>query len=373
MNYKKIQQYEPNFGEEEQIAMNEYMKSESWLTEHTKTKKFEQLLQQALGVKHAIVVNNGTISLSLALLAHGIKPGDKIIVPALTMIATANAVKLIGAEPVFVDIDEDNLCLDLTKTLRKIISELKEEEYIKGIIYVSLNGRRCKNPDIDTFIIFCKTLGITFIEDAAQAFGSKKNINTMIGNSDHITSFSFSPAKILSTGQGGCLTTNNDDLANKIRRLKDFGREDSGNDIHDHFGINCKFTDMQAVIGIQQLLKVPVNMYMKKLLYTRYYDELSTIKEIDMFPINIELITPWFMDIYTNDSYELNEYLKKYNIGSRQIYKPIPYQNCYGLTEKFPVASKYSYKGLWLPSSTNLTIEDIMYITEKIKDFYNGK
>lgn len=234
---KLIPQYEPLF-DRATIAKNvsDYIMSDGYMTEYNHTQKFEKEIAEFLGVKHCITVNNGTISLSLALLANGIKPGDKVIVPALSMIATANAVTLIGAIPVFVDIDTQ-LCLHENNTMKL----LSQDKSIKAVIYVSLNGKITRNYEM--LEKHCQAMNIALIEDNAQSFGSKYHSGKMMGNTGNISSFSFSMPKIIcSGGQGGCLTTNNDELAQRLRQLKDFGRTSGGNDIHNDFGINSKFS-----------------------------------------------------------------------------------------------------------------------------------
>jgi len=367
MKNKKLEQYEPDFGKEEADAVYEYMKTGAWLTEHIKTREFEEQVSSFLGVKNCITVNNGTISLSLALLALGVKPGDNVIVPTLSMIATANAVTLIGAKPIFYDIEPETLCLDVTQSLDEFI-ELWQP---KAIIYVSLNGRRGYTNELR---LFCKLNDIGFIEDAAQAFGSESKDGQKIGTLADITSFSLSPHKIISTGQGGLLTTDDDILAQKLRRLKDFGRDKGGNDIHDYFGINSKFTDLQAVIGIEQLKKITNRIIIKKALYNCYKELLSDVKEIEFISTDTDTITPWFCDLYTEKRDILSYYLMKdKNIRTRKMYPPIHKQQCYKVNNswKLPVAEKYSKKGLWLPSSFNLSFEQVNYICESIKIFFS--
>ncbi len=137
---------EPCFDEKEINAINIYMKSSGWLTEHTVTRDFEDLIKEFTGAKYCFAVNNGTVALSIALLALGIKPGDEVIVPDLTMIATPNSAYLIGAKPVFVDIENETLCMDFDLMQKAITKKTK------AIIYVSFNGRA---KDLEKFSSFC--------------------------------------------------------------------------------------------------------------------------------------------------------------------------------------------------------------------------
>jgi perosamine synthetase len=262
-----LPQYEPLTGIYEQTALNEYLKNPGFWTEYKKTTEFEQKIAEYLKIKHCIVVNNGTISLSLALLAMGIKPGDNVIVPDLTMIATPNAVRFIGANPIFVDITPDGL-LDLYEADKAI-----KIYNAKALIFVSLNGRSFNNTAWE-YLWKWKENGIRLLEDAAQSFGSKNYEGYFCGTRGfEIGSFSFSMPKIITSGQGGCLVTDNDELATTLRHLKDFGRASGGNDKHDFFGINCKFTEMQAVLGLAQLNDIQYRVLRKKQMHKIYEEE----------------------------------------------------------------------------------------------------
>lgn len=360
-----IPQCEPLLGDAERIAVNEYMKNPGFLTEYKKTTEFERAISEYLGVKHTIVVNNGTISLSLALLALGIKAGDKVVVPDLTMIATINAVKFIGAIPVIVDVN-DRLLLDVQKTEEL----LKKDSSIKAVIFVSLNGRWFSVLD-ESFIQFCKDRNIALIDDAAQSFGSNDIHGVKIGNKCDICSFSFSMPKIITTGQGGCLTTNDDDLAYKLRRLKDFGRASGGNDIHDTFGINSKFTEFQAVIGLEQLKTINWRVERKKQIYNRYYIKLPA--QVHFIPTGLLNTCPWFVDVFVDNPSALSIWLNEHNIGSRIIYPPLHTQKTNEEFNKqtFLTSSAYASTGIWLPSSLTLTDEDIDYVCKIIGEYYN--
>jgi len=365
-----IPQYEPSFDWREVYAVAEYMESGGWLTEYKQTEEFERRIATFFNPKHGelhcIVVNNGTISLSLALMAVGIGIGDEVIVPDLTMIATPNAVKWIGAIPVFVDVDPKNLCMDLMQAREAITAKTK------AVIYVSLNGRT--HDEIPEFKEWLNKKGIVLIEDAAQSFGSKYSFGKYCGEVADVTSFSFSMPKIITTGQGGCLVTADKEIAKKLRKLKDFGRIKGGVDIHDDFGINSKFTEIQAVIGITQMSKLHNRMFRKQWSYYLYKELLKKVAKIEFIPTACSLdkgyTIPWFVDIYVEDRDSLADFLKENDIGTRPVYPPIHKQKVYDIKKSFPIATKYSYKGLWLPSSFDLKDEQIANICTTIKRFY---
>jgi len=359
-----IPQMEPLFGEEEKKAICEYMDEGGFLTEFKRTTKFEEMIANYTGAKHCIIVNNGTISLTLAAIACGVEAGDEVIVPNYTMIATPNSIKMFGAKPVFVDVEEDTLCLDITKLEDAITDKTK------AIVLVLANGRY-PNSGIEAFVKIAKKYDLVLIEDAAQSLGSYYPDGRHQGTVGAVGSFSFSAPKIISTGQGGALITNDDTIANKIRRLKDFGRATGGNDIHDSIGYNFKFTELQACIGIEQMKKLPWRVTRKKKILELYKSLLKDVKQISFFKQDLINTTPWFIDVLAENRQELQEFLKNRNIGSRVMYPPINKQKAYNIEGDHIVSNIVGIYGLWLPSAVQLTNEQIEYITNEIKYYYS--
>ena len=182
---------------------------------------------------------------TLAALALDIKPGDEVIVPNFTMVATPNSIKMIGAKPIFVDVEEETLCIDIEK-IKEVINNKT-----KAIMLVSANGRYPKT-NIEEYVDLANKFDIKIIEDTAQSLGSFLSDGTHVGLKGSIGEVSFSMPKIITTGQGGALFTNNEKYAEKIALLKNFGRASSGNDIHKVIE-DSKFTEMQAAIGVEQM------------------------------------------------------------------------------------------------------------------------
>ena len=357
-----INQMQPTYGFEEKQAVIEYLNSGGWIMEFKKTREFEKMICDYTNSKYCSVVSNGTVSLFIALYALGIKQGDEVIVPNYTMIATPNAVKLCNANPILVDIERNSLCLDINEVKKKINNKTK------AVIHVSINGRA---GDLDILTELCAKYNIYLIEDAAQSFGSFYK-GKHLGNYGIIGCFSFSVPKIITTGQGGALITNDEELYKKICKIKDFGRIGSGIDIHDDWGWNFKFTDLQAVFGIEQLKKIHDRTKRKKEIYSLYKRNLSDIKEIKFIETDLNEVSPWFIDILVEDPNKLGAYLKENGIGTRPFYPPISDQIIYkNVNEKFPVTEEIAYKGLWLPSFVSLTDEQISYICNKIREFYS--
>lgn len=349
MRTNQISQIEPYFGKQEAKALASYIADGGWGTEHVKSREFEEGLAKFLGVKHCSVTVNGTQALIFALMAVGIKEGDKVLVPSLTMIATINAVRFLGAIPVFCDVDS-LACMDWDDEVPK---------NIKAVIYVSLNGRASLLSDI---VRDCWYSGIPLIEDACQSFGSKYH-GEYLGTFGDIGCFSLSPHKIISTGQGGFIATNRTDLYDKFRSLKDFGRLSGGIDIHPEFGVNGKFTDFQAVIGIEQLKRIDKLIAKKKIIFETYKSYLED--SFEFIETSWE-VTPWFVDIYMDNPKRMKDHLISYGIQTRLMYPPCHSQPCYGEELSLPMTEYYSGRGLWLPSSPSLKEKEIKEICKTI-------
>tara|TARA_B100001778_G_scaffold334576_1_gene346578 strand:- start:3087 stop:4184 length:1098 start_codon:yes stop_codon:yes gene_type:complete len=357
-----INQMEPWFGSEEKEAIYQYMDEGGWITEFKKTFEFQDLIKEFTGAKHCFVVNNGTISLTIMAMAAGVKAEDEVLVPNYTMVATPNSLKMFGAEPKFIDVDPKTLCISLEEIRKNITSKTK------AVFLMNANGRY--PSDIDEIMSYCKDNNLILFEDSAQALGSFYKDGLHQGRKGIAGSFSFSAPKIISTGQGGAIITDDDELAYNVSRLKDFGRSGGGNDVHEMIGFNFKFTDIQAVIGIIQMGKLEWRMKRMKDIYSRYKKNLENINEIDFFDQDLQNTTPWFIDSKVENREELMASLKKNKIGSRVMYPPINKQKAYNIKGEHKVSNIIGEKGLWLPSSSKLTNEQIDYVCDKIKDFY---
>lgn len=358
-----IPQMIPYFDELETKVIMEYMHTGGFLTEFIKTRQFESTIQEFTKSRHAIVVNNGTVSLIMMLMALGVGPGDEVIVPNYTMIATANSVIAVGANPVFVDVEPQTLCIELEGLRSKITKNTK------AIYFVSANGRY-PTYGIENLEDLCKSYDLFLLEDAAQSLGSYFPDGRHIGTRGIMGSLSFSVPKIITTGQGGCILTNDDLLAERLRRLKDFGRSEGGNDIHDSIGYNFKFTDLQACIGIAQMSKLQWRIHRKKEIWGTYWKNLKTLSTFQLFNHNVEFTAPWFIDAIAQDRENLETYLKGKGIATRRMYPPINAQKAYRRPGQFPVSENIGKSGIWLPSYVQISESEISEVCEKIHEFY---
>lgn len=355
-----LHQMRPFFGDEEREMISQYNFEDGFLTEFKETVKFEKKLSAILGVTSTVAVNNGTIALSIAGIAVGIKPGDEVIIPNFTMIATPNSMKLIGAKPIFADIEVETWCLSRDEIFKKITPRTK------GVILVSANGRY-PSYDVDLLREELNNQGIFLIEDAAQSLGSLYPDGTAIGTKGNVATLSFSAPKIISTGQGGIVFSRFSDIAEKARRVKDFGREQGGSDVHDSFGINSKFTDLQALVGLAQLNKLETRKIRRKEQHQLYTEHLKDCDAIRL-PKNDNLNTvPWFTEVIVKNRDLFIQVLKKNNIGTRPVYPEINKQKIYDENINLHNSKIISHTGLWLPSHMGVTNFHIEYICNILK------
>ena len=357
-----INQMEPWFDEREADAVNTYLRSGGWVTEFRKTRDFEAAIAAYTGAKHCWVVSNGTISLTLALLACGVGPGDEVLVPDYTMVATPNSVQPTGAQVVFVDIDRATLCMDFEKMKAAVTPRTK------AVMLVSINGRAPDN--IEAYVAFCRERGLFLIEDAAQSLGSRKH-GRQLGTFGDIGSFSFSAPKVITTGQGGALVTDNPKLFAALEKLRDFGREKPGADHYLTMGWNAKFTDLQAVIGLVQMEKLPWRVERKKAIFARYRDQLCDVNGVEWLPTNLQEVSPWFIDVLVDASRRepLIAHLKSRGVGSRPFYPALHSEPVYARKESHPATEEIAGRGLWLPSASKLTDAQIDTICLAVREF----
>lgn len=357
-----INYMQPSYDSHEINAVVKYINSGAWITEFKETRNFESYISEYTHSNYCSVMMNGTVTLIASLMAMGIKAGDEVIVPDFTMSATSHAVAILGAKPVFVDIERSTLCMDFDKMKEAVTDKTK------AVILVDLNGRCSKK--FEEIIRFCKENNLWLIEDAAQALGSTYK-GQALGTFGDVGSYSFSMPKIITTGQGGAIVTKSDELYNKLIKIRDFGRECAGSDHYVMIGANFKFTDLQAVIGIEQMKKMPDRIKRKKEICRRYDELLSRINGIELYDNNYEDTAPCFYEILCDERDRLIEFLKENNIGARKFYPPLHSEPAYNIDAKFPVTEEISAKGLWLPSSVLLTDDQLKYIYNTIKKFYS--
>ena len=363
-----IIQIQPWIGEEEGEQLRRVIDS-TYVTEHLLTNEFEEKIRTLTGSKHAISITNGTMALFCCLKALGIGPGDEVLVPNITFVASANAVILAGAKPVLCEIDKDTFCIDAERAALKINSSTK------AIMPVHLYGQ---SADMDMVLSLAQQYDLKVIEDAAQGVGVfYKGKHT--GTIGDIGILSFYGNKTITCGEGGVILTDDDFIAKKCFQLKNHGRDAKGTFIHENIGYNFAFTDMQAAIGIAQLNKLPKIIDRKKEINEYYIEQLSAVAD-NFKPVYIDQNSSpvyWFSSFLTEHREELMSYLKSHKIQTRLFFYPLHQQPCYkgvlDVSGDFTISEEVYARGVSLPSSYNLTVEEQDTVILKIKEFYEDR
>ena len=346
----KINWWKSNIGFEE---INRVVKSieNKKISQGSVTLNFEKNIANYLGVKHAICVTNGTSALLLALMALDIKSGDEVIIPNRAWISPGHAARLINAKVVLANIQKNLPLIDVNDLEKKITKKTKV------IIPVHLNGRSC---DMDSILKLAKKYNVKVIEDAAQAFGSK-NLRGYLGTQSDIGCFSLSIPKIITTGQGGFVVTNNNRIAEKMKLIRTHSILNVNNfEKWNYLGFNFRYTDIQASIGIEQL-KI-INKRKKSLIdiYKKYRDKLVN-KNFKLIPVDVDNgEIPIYAEFLVNNRNNVIHYLQNKNIETRPFYPNLnKAKYLYDSNQILKDDNLYSKKGLFLPSGPDQTIKDI--------------
>jgi perosamine synthetase len=338
----------------------------NYLNEGEFVEKFENKIKEILGVRYVIACTSGTTALFLALKACGIKPGDLVAVPNLTFVATANAVKLAGAEPVLIDVCKETLTICPDQLM-----EAGKKHAIKAVIPVHVSGRSAfKNGLIEV----CKKLKLKIIEDAAEAFGSMDPfIKQKLGTIGNAGAFSFSPNKIVTSGQGGVVVTNDENIARRVTQLKDQGRPTRGTggaDIHANEGYNFKFTNLQAAVGLAQLGEFDSRK--EHLINVNKHYQANFLDCKHQFMPKFDVANgefPLWPEIYSKNRKGLISKLVVKKIGYREIWFPLSSQRIHSKLkfQGYKNSLDVSKHTIWLPSSFKLSETSLNIISKSLK------
>lgn len=370
----KIPVAKPYMGKEEEEAAVQAIRS-GWVSQGPNVKEFEEMFAVYVGAKYAVATTSCTTALHAALVVSDIDAGDEVIVPSLSFIATASSVVHAGAMPVFADIDPDT-CNVTAKTIEKAITKKT-----KAVMPVHQMGLPV---DLDSIMDLCKKRNLVLIEDAACAIGSEYR-DKKIGGHGNIACFSFHPRKIITTGEGGMITTDNPEIAERLRRFRHHGMSVSDVERHEsrkvviekyfEIGYNYRMTDIQAAIGIEQLKRLPFIIERRRQIAEVYNRELKNIKSIRVPEIPeyafhnyqsywIELLdsTPVLRD-------ELMQKLLDKGISTRRGIMAIHMEECY---KKYyvplPETELVTKNTILLPLYPAMTIDEQAYVIQCIRE-----
>ncbi len=353
MTLSPIPWFGPIVGESEKTALADVIDS-GYINDGNVTREFEARVAALVGVRHGVAVTSGTTAISLALMGLGVGPGDEVLVPDLTFIATANAARLTGADVRLVDVEPVRFTIDPERVREAIGPKTR------AIVPVDVNGRGAEYEALDEI---CREYGLVMVCDSAEALGSYHN-GKPLGRYGAAGCFSFSANKTVSCGQGGMITTDNSNLYQRLLELKDQGRRaqgSGGNDLHPALGYNFKLTNLQSAIGLVQLERLPLRLKQAAARDARFHDGLEDLAGVDVSRLgNQEGVALQWADVLFETRADIEAVLERARIGHRPFWFPLHTQAPY-LTrdEEFPVASEISKKGLWLPSHFELTEQDI--------------
>ena len=357
--------YQPFLTGNEKKYVLECLES-TWISSKGKfINEFERKFAEYLGVEYAASVSNGTVALHVALLALGIGRGDEVIVPTFTYIASVNSIAYTGATPVFVDSDSQSWQMDVMETRKKITPKTK------AILAVHLYGHPC---EIEELRKIADENNIYLIEDTAEALGSEYE-GKKAGTFGDISTFSFFGNKTITTGEGGMVATNDKELYEKCIHIKGQGLAKNAEYWHDIIGYNYRMTNICAAIGLAQLEKVHDIIKAKRDIASLYKEGLRGLPVVFHDEIDERYFsTYWMISILTKDSAvreKLRKHLSENGIETRPAFHPVNTMPMYKKTGyQFPVAEDLGVRGINLPSYPGLTKEDVKFISNTIRSFY---
>ena len=344
--------------------------------------KFEQMVADYAGAKYGIATMNGTAALHIALLLAGVKPKDYVIVSNMTFVASANSIKYTGADPILIDADPKTWQMDLDlldefldyKTSVNSEGErilISDGRCVKTIMPVHIQGNIF---DVDRFLLICEKYNMSFVEDAAEALGSKYK-DQSAGTFNKLGVFSFNGNKIISTGGGGVIVTNDKLLAKKAKHLTTTAKVDPMLYYHDEVGYNYRLVNVLAAIGVAQMEQLPSFVNKKQFIGNYYREHLLGVGDIEFQHVNNEVEhNDWLFTIKTEHQNELLKYLNANKVMSRPFWMPMNqlpmYKNCHYVT-KLDNCTKLHNSCLSIPCSTSITEKDLEKVVETIKKFYN--
>ena len=365
----------PDLGEEEKYLVSQVIES-GWVSQGPKVAEFEEIFAHYVGSRYAVATTSCTTALHAALSVSSIGPGDEVILPSLSFIATANSVLYCGAKPVFVDVDPETCNIDAAKIENAVTTKTR------AIMPVHQMGMPA---DLDSIKAIAKKKNLLIIEDAACAIGSEYQ-NTKIGGYGNIACFSFHPRKIITTGEGGMITTDDRATAERLRRFRHHGM--SVSDIERHMantviietypelGYNYRMTDIQAAIGIEQMKKLPSILDARKQRARIYDTDLGNIPPIRIPKVpsyarhNYQSYWIELLDSAPVDRNTLMAKLLGKGIATRRGIMAIHREPCYGAYSgmHLPNTDKLTENTLLLPLYPALTAEEQTFIINSLKE-----
>jgi dTDP-4-amino-4,6-dideoxygalactose transaminase len=370
---KRIYLSPPHIGEEEWRLVFDALAS-NWvapLGPHVDA--FEAEFANTIGTTHALSLSSGTAALHLALLVAGVGPEDDVIVPTLTFVATANAVRYVGAEPVFIDSDTDSWTLDPSLLAEELTARARCGKQVKAVLAVDLYGQ-C--ADYDAIRSCCDPYGVAVIEDAAQALGAMYR-NQLAGALGDLATFSFNGNKIVTTSGGGMLVSNDEERIAHARHLSNQARRPMLHFEHDEVGYSYRMSNLLAALGRGQLHTLTKRVARRRAINAEYRSALEDLPGLRFMPeAHYGTPTAWLTcltidpGLFGASRGDVIDYLAAEDIEARPTLKPMHLQPVYAgsAARGGRVASRIFRRGLCLPSGSSMSSEDVERVIAAILD-----
>lgn len=321
--------------------------------------RFETAIREVTGAKHAIAVSNGSVAIHLALHCLDVGPGDEVIVPTFTYIASVNAIALAGATPIFADVSREDWLLDPVCVERALSSRTK------AIMPVDLYSA-LTSPDV---FEIARDRGIPVVEDSAEVFGSTVG-DRHAGMDADVATFSFFGNKTITTGEGGAVISNDDTLAARMRKVKGQGQSLTRRYWHDEIGYNYRMTNICAAIGVAQIERLPEIVERKRAIASIYRNALANSGvEFQYVPENVRS-GEWLVSLLVPEGMDRDKvmfHMAESGVDTRPVFYCAHQMPMYATCQSLPVAEDISQRGISLPSYPALTDDDLGRVADALK------
>jgi perosamine synthetase len=365
---------QPDLGGNEKKYLLECIDS-GWISsEGPFVREFEQKFSQRVGRKFGVAVSNGSVALDLAVLSLGLEPGSEVIMPAFTIISCAAAIVRAGLTPVLVDADPATWNIDVSNIEEKITARTR------ALMVVHMYGLP---SDMDPILELAHRHRLKIIEDAAEMHGQAYR-GRPCGSFGEVSTFSFYPNKHVTTGEGGMIVTDDPELAERCRSLRNLCFQPKRRFVHEELGFNYRFTNVQAALGLAQLERLDEFVVRKRRMGQFYHEHLSSLKQIELparkteFSENIY----WVFGMVLSDSVEFDaeeamRRLSKLNIGTRPFFwgmheQPVFHKMGLFWDESYPVTERISRRGFYIPSGLAITLDQQHTVVEAVKKIFSS-
>ncbi|MBN1832776.1 MAG: DegT/DnrJ/EryC1/StrS family aminotransferase [Deltaproteobacteria bacterium] len=364
---------EPLFTDREKELLVECVETRWISSEGSLVRRFEEIFAEFVGVKQGVAVSSGTAALEVSIAALEIEPGDEVIIPAFTIISCAMAVVRNGLKPVLVDVESETWNIDVDQVARKIGPKTK------AVMPVHMYGHPV---DMEPLLELADHHRLHVIEDAAEAHGAEYK-GRKCGSIGHIAAFSFYANKIVTTGEGGMVVTDDSRLAERVQAMRNLCFQPTQRFLHDELGYNFRLTNLQAAVGVAQMERVDELVKRKIWQGEEYRKRLKDIEGI-----KLQTVRDWARPVYwvngfvladevSMDAFELAARLKPYGVQTRPFFWPMHEQPVFKRMrlfdgERYPVAENLARRGLYLPSGMALTAGQIATVCDALREVLMG-